>query len=326
MLWETGPPGIMTAPDKHESMSLELLLSQLQSAEAPTAVRLEAASQLAEISEPQVVHAFLSILQQESEARLVMHVISLLARKKVYSAVDPLIDVVLCTGKTAIENSHPQFSQSDPGIRIRVAATQALGRMGDERAIVPLMDLLGNQAENYRLRLAAAESLGKLGDTQAVNPLLNIVKDDYESSQYLKESAIKALGMLGDIRALEPLLDMFEQQRGFKNKFNFLKERIVEAIGRLGPHHNRARQALFDALEDEAPSIRLSAVESLAEIGDNTCIPVLKQRLFDPDDDVAFAAIAALYHVGGEAVIREILDHQENLPQFIRQELESYVP
>jgi HEAT repeat protein len=188
------------------------------------------------------------------------------------------------------------------------------------------MSILGNQKENYRLRLSAAESLGRLGDTQALNPLINIVQDDQESSQYLKESAIKALGMLGDIRALDPLLEMFESQKGLKNKFNFLKEQIIEAIGRLGSNHNRAQKALFDALEDEAPSIRLAAIESLTEIGDDESVEMIKHRLFDSDDDVAVAAVAALYQLGGETMIRDILETQENLPQFIRQELESYVP
>jgi hypothetical protein len=41
---------------------------------------------------------------------------------------------------------------------------------------------------------------------------------------------------------------------------------------------------------------------------------------------VAIAAASTLYQLGGEALIREILDTQENLPNFIRQELETYVP
>lgn len=324
---ETRLTVVMRPPDGKEPINLEALLRQLLSDNEPLNLRIEAASKLAECDEePRSVHAFLTVLNHGTEPRLVMHVIGLLARKKIYSAVMPLIDVVLCTGKTMMEQQDSNFAQSDTGTRIRIAAIQALGRMGDERALVPLMSILGNQRENYRLRLSAAESLGRLGDAQALNPLINIVKDDHEPSQYLKESAVKALGMLGDIRALDPLLEMFDSQKGLKNKFNFLKEQIIEAIGRLGSNENRVLKALLHALEDEAASIRLSAVESLAEIGDNSCISALRQRLFDAEDDVAMAAVATLFHLGGESLIREILDDQENLPQFIRQELESYVP
>jgi HEAT repeat protein len=316
----------MTSSEENKPIPLETLLGQLLSEDESVTTRIEAASRLAESAEPQSVHALLTVLNNGVEARLLMHVIGLLSRKKIYSAVMPLIDIVLCTGRSGIEKADHDFLNTDAGIRIRIAAIQALGRMGDDRAIVPLMSILGNQKENYRLRLSAAESLGRLGDSQALNPLISIVKDEQESSQYLKESAVKALGMLGDIRALEPLIEMFEAQKGIKNKFNFLKEQIVEAIGRLGPNHNRAVETLLTALEDEAACIRLSAIESLSEIGDHHCIPLLKQRLFDSDDDVAMAAVSALFRLGGEPLVREILEQQANLPQFIREELESYVP
>jgi HEAT repeat protein len=323
---EARPSVVMSPPEERKPINLEVLLQQILSAQEPVTVRLEAATQLAEHTDPQAVHALLSIINHETEPRLLMHVVSLLARKRIYSAVMPLIDLVLCTGRSGIEKEQPNFAQSDIGIRIRIAAVQALGRMGDERAIVPLMSVLGNQKENYRLRLSAAESLGRLGDAQALNPLINIMQDEQEPSQYLKESAVKALGMLGDIRALDPLLEMFESKKGIKNKFNFLKEQIIEAIGRLGSNENRAQSALLDALEDEAVTIRLSAVESLGEIGDETCIPALKKCLFDADDDVAISTVATLFQLGGEPLIREILEQQDNLPHFVRQELESYVP
>ncbi len=325
MEWEVRPAVVMKPPEQQE-FSMDGWIRVLLSQEEALTSRLDAANRLAEMNDPQSVHALLSIIQQETEARLLIHVIGLLARKKIYSAVMPLIDLVLGTGDFWEAKPQKDFLRSDTGIRVRTSAIQALGRMGDDRAIVPLMSILGDMSENYRIRLSAAESLGRLGDAQALNPLISIVKDDHETSQYLKESAVKALGMLGDIRALEPLLDIFESKRGIKSKFSFLKEQIIEAIGRLGARHNRAQEALLEALEDEAPCIRLSAVESLKEIGDASCIPEVKKRLMDSDDDVALAAISTLYHLGGESLIRDILAEQENLPQFIRQEMESYVP
>lgn len=318
---------VMTPPEgSHNAKRLEDLLAQLLTTDHATAARVEAANQLAERQDPQAVMALLEIVKTEVDVRLLMHVIGLLARHRMYSAVDPIIALILCSGETAIEAELDDFRHSDTGVRLRISAIQALGRMGDSRAIMPLMRLLGLQAENYRIRLAAAESLGRLGDSQALNPLINIVEDEQETSVYLKESAVKALGMLGDIRALSPLLDIFESRKGWMQKFSFLKEQIVEAIGRLGSNENRAQQALLEALEDEGATIRLSAVESLAEIGDHSCIVAIKKRLFDADDDVAVAAASTLYQLGGEDLIREILKTQDNLPQFIREELESYVP
>lgn len=309
------------------SSTLETLLTRLMTSDVSAAERMSVASQLLTHGATQrVVTAFITLLEQETDAHLVKHVVDLLGKIRSESAVMPLIDLLLWTGQSAFELKYQAEPQADPVTKVRVSVVKALGKIGDDRALVPLMSTLNNQRENYRLRLAAAESLGCIGHSQAMNPLLEVIQDDHESSHYVKESAVKALGMLGDIRALEPLLDIFESKRGFKDKFNFLKERIIESIGRLGARQNRAIQVLQDALKDEANYIRLAAVQSLCDIGDDACIPILKECLFDADDDVAIAATSALFQIGGEALIRQILAEQENLPKFVRDELECYVP
>jgi len=233
--------------------------------------------------------------------------------------------VVLATDVAIFDKAPSDFANSDESMRLRCAAAQALGKIRDERAIIPLMSLLNDRDMNYRLRLAAAEALGKIGHDHAVNPLIDILNDEREKSIYLKESAVKALGMLGDIRAIEPLIDVLESKRGIRDKFNFLKEQVIEAIARIGSPNRKATDSLLYALKDSAPSIRLAAVEALAEIGEDDCIPMLAQMVKDTEDDVAIAAIAAIYHLGGETAIRDLLK-QENLPQFLRDELESYIP
>jgi HEAT repeat protein len=272
------------------------------------------------------IFCLLSLVERDGNSQLVGHAISVLSRIQAYSAVTMIIDVALAIRVALYEGpSAKAFLESDESLRLRCVAVQALGRMNDERAIVPLMSLLNDKRENYRLRLAAAESLGKLGDAHAVPPLLDILSDEREKSVYLKESAVKALGMLGDIRALEPLLDVLESKRGIRDKFNFLKEQVIEAIGRIGGKSSKATLSLLRVLKDESPSIRLAAVEALAAIGDPQTLDALKELIFDKDDDVAMAAISAVYSLGGEPAIREVLK-QDNLPQFLRDELESYIP
>jgi HEAT repeat protein len=210
-------------------------------------------------------------------------------------------------------------------MRLRCSAASALAKVGDDRAIIPMMSILNNREENYRLRLAVAESLGRLGDEYAVKPLIDILSDEREKSLYLKESAAKALGMLGDIRAIEPLIDMLESKRGIRDKFNFLKEQIIEAVGRIGRPNRKATDSLILALQDEAPSIRLAAIEALSVIGDESCLEALKACILDENDEVAKAVVYAVYRLGGEQQIRELL-LQENLPRFLREELDGYIP
>jgi HEAT repeat protein len=272
------------------------------------------------------IFCLLSLIEKDTDVTLILHAIGVLSRIKAYSGVSVIIDVALAIRIALYENKDSaSFIESDDSLRLRSAAAQALGKLGDERAIVPLMSILNDKKENYRLRLACAEALGKLGNIQAVTPLVDILNDEREKSLYLKESAAKALGMLGDIRALEPLLDVLESKRGIRDKFNFLKEQVVEAIGRIGGRSSKATSSLLRVLKDESPSIRLAAVEALSNLGDPSVLDSLQELIFDHDDDVALATVSAVYHLGGEPAVRELLE-KDNLPQFVRDELESYIP
>ena len=277
------------------------------------------------VAEPGVT-CLVECVRTQRDLRLVTHCIGVLSRIKDEGSVSVVIDVLLATHVDVYENPEPKdFAAGDESMRLRCAAATALGKIGDTRAIIPLMSVLNDKNENYRLRLAAAESLGKLGDDHAVNPLMDILRDDREKSVYLRESAAKALGMLGDIRALDALIDVLESKRGIRDKFNFLKEQAIEAIGRIGNPSRKATDSLLLALEDEAPSIRLAAVEALSALDDDDCLEEISKRVFDEDDDVAKAAVNAVYHLGGEPAIRELLTH-DNLPRFIKDELEGYIP
>lgn len=292
--------------------------------------RLRAVSQLGDLlardTHADGVACLIDCVQRERSSRMVVHAISVLGRIKAEEAVPVMIDVLLATHIELFENPDPpNFAHTEESTRLRCSAANALAKVGDNRAIIPLMSILNNREENYRLRLAVAESLGRLGDEYAVKPLIEILADEREKSLYLKESAAKALGMLGDIRAIEPLIDMLESKRGIRDKFNFLKEQIIEAVGRIGRPNRKATDSLILALQDEAPSIRLAAIEALSAIGDETCVEALKGCILDENDEVAKAVIYAVYRLGGEEEIRELLS-RENLPRFLRDELEGYIP
>ena len=58
----------------------------------------------------------------------------------------------------------------DGDILVRQYAAEALGEIGDARAVAPLIAALEN--DDYRkVRYEAAEALGKIGDERAVVPL-----------------------------------------------------------------------------------------------------------------------------------------------------------
>lgn len=313
------------------SESLHELLAIVSSREnIPEDRRLRALSelgdQLARTQDLASLDLLISVVRSERNTKLLTHSMSVLSRTRLPQAAPLLIDILLETHVDLFDNPpSPDFLKSDESLRLRCTAASALGKLGNSAAIIPLMSVLNNRDENYRLRLAAAESLGKLGDDYAVKPLIEILSDEREKSVYLKESVAKALGMLGDIRAIEPLIEALEAKRGIRDKFNFLKEQIIEAIGRIGQPYRKVSDSLIRALQDEAPSIRLAAVETLGSLGDSSCLESVRACIFDTDDNVAKAAVCATYHLGGERVIRELLAG-DNLPQFLREELENYIP
>jgi HEAT repeat protein len=80
---------------------------------------------------------------------------------------------------------------SDPRPPYRWGAAEALGRMGDQRAVVPLIQALRD--EDWRVRMKAAWSLGRLGDPSAIGPLREAQRDPMEGVQ---EMAKEALGVI----------------------------------------------------------------------------------------------------------------------------------
>lgn len=80
------------------------------------------------------------------------------------------------------------------------AAAEALGYIGDERAISPLLLLVHDRRNE--LREIAAEALGRIGSERAFEPLVALLADENE---WVRRAAAAALGDLGDQRAVEPL-------------------------------------------------------------------------------------------------------------------------
>ena len=75
-------------------------------------------------------------------------------------------------------------------------AALALGRIGDARAVGPLLSALHHR--DTTVRWAAAQALGELGDTRAVEPLVVLLGDPHHDVQ---RAAAQALTGLGDARA-----------------------------------------------------------------------------------------------------------------------------
>ena len=80
------------------------------------------------------------------------------------------------------------------------------------------------------MREAAVVALEKLGDIRAVEPLISVLKEPdadantyrlsgapsgHSESTYVRRRAAEALGRLGDVRAVQPLMESLDYSCGF---------------------------------------------------------------------------------------------------------------
>lgn len=87
----------------------------------------------------------------------------------------------------------------------RRTAVMKLGMLGGDEAVLTLIRVVGNRHEDLIVRGRAALMLGKLGDPRAVEPLIDALDaPGFQTPVY----AAEALGKLGDARAIEPLIEI----------------------------------------------------------------------------------------------------------------------
>jgi arylsulfatase A-like enzyme/HEAT repeat protein len=93
----------------------------------------------------------------------------------------------------------------DPGLRSRAAVS--LGRLRDKAAVPSLIDALWMAPNTYE-REEAVRWLGRLGDPRALDPLMNLLPEPH-----VRHLVVVALGEIGDERAYAPLLDVLSWDR-----------------------------------------------------------------------------------------------------------------
>ncbi len=209
-------------------------------------------------------------------------------------------------------------------VNVRALCAKAISNYKNTSTVSSLLYCLNNKSEHYRVRLACADALGRIGDRFAVESLIDVVKDEEEKSVYVKESAATALGLLGDESAIEPLVSIMESKQGLWDKFSFLKERIVEALGKLNINNKRVLKVLRQSLMDSSPMVRINAIEALMNSEYDEAEEFIRTALKDEDEEVKRNALIALYNMLG----RDILDEVISLPgydKFIKEEAQNLI-
>lgn len=249
----------------------------------------------------ELVEIYNYCLQNISDPDILINVISFSNDYKSVSTMNILLDMLV--NKRTADNI-----ENDAIINLRVMCAKAISNYKDNSALGVLLYCLNNKNENYKIRLACADALGRIGDQYAVEPLINVLKDEEEKSVYLKETATTALGMLGDTSAIDPLISILESKQAFLDKFTFLKEKIVEALGKLNINNKKVIKALKISLMDSSPIVRINAIEAIMNSDDEESYDLIKPSLLDEDEDVRKNALIALYNINGKEILNEVVN------------------
>ncbi|MBQ2870263.1 HEAT repeat domain-containing protein [bacterium] len=245
-------------------------------------------------------------LQNEHDPEVLLYIIKSINALKPQVCFDTLLDLMLLK-----ENFKDNLSDAEKYVNLRVNTAKVISNYKDNRAVLPLMYCMNNKDEHYKVRLACAEALGKIGDKYAVTPLIDLVSDENEKSVYVRESAAIALGMIGDMRAVDSLVNILEAKKTFLNKFTFLKERVIEALGKINKPNERVFKALKNSLDDESPQVRIQAIETLMNSESREGVELIKKALSDENEEVVENAVIALYNLEGGELLESLIESEE---------------
>jgi len=185
----------------------------------------------------------------------------------------------------------------------------------------PALAQLG--ADESNIRRLAAEALGTVGDDRVVLPLITALQD---SDEGVRRDVAVALGKLGDLRAVDPLIKALK--RSYAQARSYESSTISQALATLGK--STEGPLLIEFIDSKAemasdkPETRREAIRKLSEVADERTIEVLAAALKDQDQSVRWEATRALGRVWGISVLVDLGDAKAQTRRIAAQNLKGW--
>jgi len=177
---------------------------------------------------------------------------------------------------------------NDTSTSVRVEAALALGRIGGEGTVKPLLECLA-ATTSLAVRRAAIRSLRMKGSALAKEALTGVTdQDEVEETEY--EAAME----------LEQLLGLLEDS-GPK-----VRRQAVERLGRMKAFPSLESLASM-ADEEPSESVRVAIARALGELAGDRAVTPLARLLNDSDDLASEAAALALGRIGGRKSMAHLM-------------------
>jgi len=227
-----------------------------------------------------------------------------------------------------------------PAPRVQASALRGLGAVGDERATLAVAAVLADPKARRLARVAACNALGDIGDRRAV-PMLVLALG--HPSPIVARAAAVSLGRLGDARAAVPLglalrrprvalaaaraLGRLRARAGVSHALRALRKRRLSpevmkalfwAVGEMG-----GRDALFGLLpflKDSDPKVVVWAAAALGRTHNVEAGEALLEALKRDEPEVKEMAAWALQEISGQPLGQDVERweqwvHAPDLPQ-----------
>lgn len=193
---------------------------------------------------------------------------------------------------------------SDTQADVRACAVETLGQLGDCRArdslVIALRDPSG------LVRAVAVEALGDIEGPKALSYLLTALSDDDE---LVRMNACEALGKLGCGRAVVHL------NRCLDDQAFVVRDTAMRSLRALGQAdmggidiEDRETTRLLIALASPSKRVRLDAVRRISTIEGNGAVDPLSRMVEDDDPTIRVIAIQSLGAIGDRRSITRLRD------------------
>ncbi|MCJ7579500.1 MAG: HEAT repeat domain-containing protein [Candidatus Aminicenantes bacterium] len=164
-----------------------------------------------------------------------------------------------------------------------------INKLQKKKSVIRLVWLLNSK--DSRVASPAGVALGKTGDERAIVPLFNALKNEWK---YTRDAAAGGLRILQDTlegKIHERTINFLFEALKNKKQRNYAQN-LLDKIGK------RAAKHFIYALKDNDSEIRRFAVSVLGKIKESSAVDLLLQLLKDTDIKIRRGAVAALGEIG----------------------------
>lgn len=224
-----------------------------------------------------------------------------------------IVEILVSHGSSAVDRllqqlSYASFNSNPDARRLTV---ETLGRIGDRRAVLPLIDLLETEPE---LVVYIVTALGQIGDRRAYAPLLRLLSHPLALIRQATVAALNALKYPELPHQIETLLDSTNPhlRESATRILGYFAAPDRESILLAHCHdpNERVRVAAIEtipylesaaaplelqrALQDAAPKVRAAAARALGQVESALTRPLLLEALQDQDAWVRYYAVRSI--------------------------------